>query len=327
MPLLLAAAVLVAASLCAYIFFQVRHERIPGAGDALHSGVTLTYQGEERRVRPYIHTLLLLGIDQFSEADTAEESGWNFSFAAPRNNTQADFIALLVFDLKARTVTPIQLNRDTMCNVPYLSLNGNVLGTQFEQLALAHNAGSGKEDSCRYVAAVVSDLLMGARVDHFLSLNMDAVPLVNDMVGGVTLTMDEDYISESANGLSLHKGDVVELKGADALSFLRMRRHDRVDANAARMGRHRLYLDAFAKQAKAASRQNPDLIADSFDELTPYMFTDLDLNSYSDHLYWLSYFDILPVQSPEGDYRMGQEWAEFYPDEASLWQLLKAAFT
>lgn len=327
LPILLAGAILVAAGFGLYIFLQVHNEHIPGAGDSAHGGVFLNYQGERCRLRPYIHTVLLMGIDHFAREDTAEEAGWMFSFDAPSNNTQADFLALLVFDLKARTVTPIQLNRDTMCNVPYLSLNGKVLGTRYEQLALSHNAGSGKEDSCRYVAGVVEELLMGAPVDHYLSLSMDAVPLVNDMVGGVTLTMEEDYISEDANGLSLRKGDVVFLRGEDALSFLRMRRHDRVDVNAARMGRHRLYLDAFARQAKAASRTNAQLISDSFDALRPYMFTDLDLNSYSDFLGWLSYFEILPVQTLDGVYHMGEQWAEFYPDPDTTWHLLKEVFT
>lgn len=323
----LAGAIAALLALGGYIFLSIRNEQIPGAGETAHGGITLEYAGEKQKIRPYIHTVLLLGTDNFAAQDAAQQAENALSFDAPFNSTQADFLALLVFDLKERTVTPLQLNRDSMCNVPQLSINGKVTGTVYQQLALAHNAGSGKEDSCKNVIRAVGDLLLGAPVDHYLSLSMDAVPLVNDMVGGVTLTMEEDYIAEDANGLSLRKGDVVSLRGEDALSFLRMRRHDRVDVNAARMGRHRLYLDAFARQAKAASRTNAQLISDSFDALRPYMFTDLDLNSYSDFLGWLSYFEILPVQTLDGVYHMGASWAEFYPDPDVTWHLLKEVFT
>lgn len=311
---------------CVYIVLLLRNERVIGAGGSEHAGITLEYNGEKKKIRPYIHTVLITGTDNFAEEDAAEEAKKTISFDAPYNDTQADFIAFMVFDLKARTVTPIQLNRDTMCDVPYLSINGKVMGTNFQQLALSHNQGSGKEDSCRNVIRAVQKLLFGAPVDHYMSLSMDAVPVINDLIGGVTVTMDDDYISDDSNTV-LRKGDTITLNGSDALNFVRMRRHDRVDVNEARMGRHRLYLDAFAIQARTASEEDPNLITDSFDKVAPYMVSDLDLGSYSDFLNRLSMFELKPVQQIQGVYHMGEQWAEFYPDEDCLWEIVKNLMT
>lgn len=324
-PILLGTVTVAVAVLVLSIFFQLRNESIPGAGDAAHGGVILSNGEDQCRMRPYLHTVLLTGTDTLSEVDPARDTDPLYPIAAPFNNTQVDFIMLLVFDLKARTVTPIQLNRDTMCDVPYLSLNGKVLGTRCQQLSLSHNAGSGGEDSCRYVAGVVSDLLMGVPVDHFLSLSMDGVPVINDLVGGVTVTMTEDYVAD--DGARLFKGEQIFLNGSDALRFVRTRRHDSVDDNVGRMGRHRMYLEAFARQARLATEKDPDLILRSFDQIAPYMFTDLDLNSYADLLNRLSAFELLPVRTPDGEYRMGEKWAEFYPDEEGTWALIKELFT
>ena len=317
---LIAVVVFVLLVLGTYIFLALRNENIPGAGETDHAGAPLSYNGEKRKVRPYIHTVLLIGTDNFVDTEQAEKP-----FEAPYNSTQADFLALLVFDLKSHTVTPLQLNRDTMCDVPYLSFNGKVMGTVYEQLALSHNSGSGKEDSCRNVIRAVRNLLLEAPIDHYLSVSMDAVPIINDMVGGVTLTMDADYSDE--NGLVLHCGDVITLKGDEALHFVRMRRHDRVDVNEARMSRHRLYLDAFAVQARAAAEADPDLITDSYSQIEDYMISDMDLYSYSDFLNRLSQFEVLPVQTLQGVYQMGDEWAEFYPDPDLTWEIVKQIFT
>ena len=143
---------------------------------------TLTYNGEEYTLREDIETLLVLGLDTY--ADTGLES-YN-------NDKQADFLLLLVMDTENGTCKGIHINRDTMTEMNVLGVSGDRIGTVTQQIALSHTFGNGREVSCRNTANAVSDLL-GVEVDHYLSVTMDAVPVYNDLVGGVTLELLDDF--------------------------------------------------------------------------------------------------------------------------------------
>lgn len=83
-------------------------------------------------------------------------------------------------DKENGTCQVLQLNRDTMTQIESYGVAGESAGTYEGQLALAHTYGSGGQDSCRYQAKAVSNLLYGVSVDHFCSVTMDAVAVIND---------------------------------------------------------------------------------------------------------------------------------------------------
>ena len=163
------------------------------------------YNGTAYAKREDLETVLLLGVDKF-EGETPE--GYV-------NNQQADFLLLLVMDKQHETCTPIQLNRDTMTEIQILGVTGEPAGTFTGQLALAHTYGSGEEDSCENTVLAVSNLLYGMEIDHYVSLTMDGVALLNDLVGGVTVEVLDDF---SGIDDSLVQGETVTLQGQQALT-------------------------------------------------------------------------------------------------------------
>ena len=56
----------------------------------------------------------------------------------------------------------------------------------------------------------VSNLLFGIEINHYLSFTMDAVALVNDLVGGVQVEVLDDLTFLDP---ALRKGETVTLKG------------------------------------------------------------------------------------------------------------------
>ena len=66
---------------------------------------------------------------------------------------------------------------------------------------------------------------------------MDAVPLLNDLVGGVTVKLEDDI---PQLGPAYRKGESVTLRGKEALRFVRYRDTSLLDDNLRRMGHHRL---------------------------------------------------------------------------------------
>ena len=299
---------------------EADREVIAEAGQSLHadhSSEYLTYQENNYPVIRRMSSVLLIGTDNY--VDDAKQN----KIEAFYNYNQSDFLVILVFDHDKKTVTPLQIDRDTMCSVPWLSVNGLVGGYVTEQIALSHTYGSGKKDSCENVIHAVRDLLYQAPVDHYLAFTMDAVPVVNDLVGGVTVTLEDDI---PALGKEFVKGASITLKGQTALRFVRTRDHSRLDSNITRMTHQRLYLTAFTEAARTAAVKNQDLATRAFKALDPFMTTNLTVNQISEIIDHLVNYEILPVISPEGELAMGERFAEFYPDEASVWNCVYSAF-
>ena len=127
------------------------------------------YNGGWYARRNDLETVLLMGLDKYAET---EESNY-------LNNEQSDFLMLLVINKETGACTPIQLNRDTMTKIQILGVRGDVAGTFTGQLALAHTYGSGERDSCLNTAEAVSNLLYGVDIDHYISITMDGVAILN----------------------------------------------------------------------------------------------------------------------------------------------------
>ena len=97
----------------------------------------LHYNGGLYRLNEKIETILVMGIDQFSDNTGTEAEGGSV------NHQQADFLLLLIFDTEKETCTPVQINRDTMCSIWLLDINGDPYAQKNGQISRAHAYGSG----------------------------------------------------------------------------------------------------------------------------------------------------------------------------------------
>lgn len=272
---------------------------------------TLSYHGQSYPLKRNTSSLLLIGTDNFV-GDGKQYEG------LPYNFNLADFLVVLVFDHSAKTVTPFQICRDTMCEVPVTSG-----GTRRMQITLAHTYGSGRADSCENVKKAVEDLLYGVPVDSYLSFTMDTVPYVNDLVGGVTITLEDDL---PALGPEYVKGASITLRGTSALRFVRYRDTDLLDDNLRRMSHHRLYLTAFTDAARATAAKDSEFVTRVFKAVEKFICTNLSMEQVSDMLNNLNEYEILPAVVPDGEYVMGKEFAEYIVDEMSLWDCVRMVF-
>lgn len=260
-----------------------------------------------------LETVLLLGVDKF-EGETPE--GYI-------NNQQADFLLLLVMDKQHETCTPIQLNRDTMTEIQILGVTGEPAGTFTGQLALAHTYGSGEEDSCENTVLAVENLLYGMEIDHYVSLTMDGVALLNDLVGGVTVEVLDDF---SGIDDSLVQGETVTLQGQQALTYVRSRGGLEDSSNLHRMERQRQYLSALQQQLKAAVQQEDGFTLDALLQLNEYMVSDCTVDQLSDLGDSLAAYQVSDILTTPGDAQEGEVFMEFTVDEAALQQLVMDVF-
>lgn len=270
----------------------------------------ISYEGRQYQYNDDISVLLILGIDDYGVTESKSY----------RNTSQADFLMLGIFNDADRTVTLLQLNRDTMTNVPVLDARGELYGLTREQLALAHTYGSGLEDSCENTAYAVSLLLYGLPIDNYLAVTMNAIPVLNDLVGGVTVTIEDNFAGVDD---TLRPGSTVTLTGAQAETFVRARSDMPDDpTNIARMRRQRVYMAALEKALRDAAAADSSFVLNAYAAMAGDLLTDCtidELNGYAEQLAGSTLSEIL---TPEGESVRGENLMEFYVDEAALQQLI-----
>jgi LCP family protein required for cell wall assembly len=274
---------------------------------------TITRDGIDYFPRQDITVVMVLGIDQSGPVESS-----NYY----RNNGSADSVMLLLFDEKNEECSVLYLNRDTMLDMSVLGVRGEYAGTTYGQLALAHTYGDGLDDSCENVKDTLQKFLHGVTIDYYVSMRMDAIPILNDAVGGVTVNVVDDF---SLVNPSITMGEVT-LQGDQAIDFVRTRKDVGDQMNLTRMQRQKEYVNEFLKALRAKEEENINFIADVYDEVSDYIVTDCSVNTLSSMLERFADYSIKEVVSLEGENVIGEEYFEFYVDEEKLDALIIRLF-
>ena len=263
--------------------------------------------------RQDITTVLVMGIDQYGPV--ADSETYN-------NRGASDMNMLLIFDEAAESCTVLHLNRDTMLEIPVLGIGGRQAGTYYGQLALSHTYGTGLADSCENTRQTISDFLYGIDIDYYIAMNMDAIAILNDAVGGVTVNVTEDF---SQVDPTITRGQV-HLMGNHAINYVRTRKDVGDQLNLSRIERHKEYLDGFVDAFRAKREADPEFMVKAYEDVSPYIVTDCSLNAITGMMDRYGEYAIGEVLSPEGENVAGEEYMEFYVDEEKLDALILRLF-
>jgi LCP family protein required for cell wall assembly len=227
-----------------------------------------------------------------------------------------------VFDETAKEYSVLQINRDTMLEMSVLGIRGEEAGTYYGQLALAHTYGSGLADSSVNVKNTLMRFIHGLTVDYYITMNMDAIPVVNDAVGGVTVTVVDDF---SEVNPSITKGEVT-LTGNQVLDFVRTRKNVGDQKNTTRVERQQEYMISFLKTLKEKAQGDAELAIKLYDEVSPYIVTDCSAETLSSMLNRYMDYTMTEVISPEGESRVVDGYYEFYVYEDKFEDLVIDVF-
>lgn len=269
---------------------------------------TITHNGIKYFPRQDINVILVMGINQSGPAHAEE----------PNHGNAADMVALVVFDEQAQTCNVLNLNRDTMMDMPALDTEGKNVGSMYAQLGYAHTYGTGMQDSCENTKMAVSNFLGGVNIDYYVSMNMDAIAVLNDAVGGVTVNITDDFSQVDA---SLPKGTVT-LMGDQARSFVQSRMNVGDQLNLSRIERQKQYMNnyvtAFKETVKSSDTQ---FVLETYNEVAPYLVSDLPVSTLTGMVERYIDYPLSSVISLEGENKLGEEYYEFYADEEILKEL------
>ncbi len=280
---------------------------------------TVTYQGKTYRRNSYMKAILCMGVDR--EGTMLDTTVHTFG-------GQADGIFLIAQDTARNNLKILMVPRDTMTEITMTDLSGNELGKEVQHLTLAYAYGDGREKSCELVAEAVSGLLGGLKIDHYVSANINVINILNDKVGGVTVTVPE------VTGLTEREpefvaGQTVTLHGDQAETFVRYRDINEIHSAIYRMERQQEYITQFFATVKRQSDVNSGIVTDLLDEVEDYMVTDMGKEEYlkvaMDALE-LNRLDDENFCTIPGEAIMSDRYDEFYPNEEELTPLILELF-
>lgn len=292
-------------------------ETISSEAVSLEDG-TLIWNGKHYRRNTYMKAVLCMGVDRSGTMEGYQTAG---------SGGQADGIFLVAQDTARGTVKLLMIPRDTMTNIILTDLSGNVLGKNIQHLTLAYAYGDGREKSCEYMREAVSELLIGLTIDHYMAADMDVINILNDAVGGVTVTVPTDGMEQKDPAFV--KGSTLTLKGEQAEAFVRYRDITRSHSALYRMDQQQEYLEGFFRAVKDSKGSDSQVISHLFELIEEHMVTDMAKDEYLDMALDALNTDGLTSEDIYTLPGMGVTTArydEFYPDQNALMPILLELF-
>lgn len=274
------------------------------------------YQGKTYAYNEDILTFLIMGIDKDSRAAEVAEG---------MNGGQADALFLTVLNPHTKEIRVLGINRNTMTDIDVYDDKGSYVKTVEGQIATQHGFGNGVEESCKYQVDAVTKLMYNLPVHGYAAVNMSAISDINDMVGGVDVTVLEDLTGVDK---SLVKGAQVHLEGKSAFWYVKYRDTGIFGSADLRLARQKQYLTGFIPAAKEAVKKDFSIVFTLYQTVLPMMTTDITLE---EAVYlatqMLDYqFDSGSFRMLEGKTVMGKDYEEFYIDEDALYRLILEVF-
>lgn len=255
-------------------------------------------------------TLLALGVDKQVAMDERH----------PETNSigQADAIFLISIDTGTKEVDIVAVPRDTIVTIEKYNHKLQYMGMEEAQICLQYAYADGMERSCELTRDRVEELFPDTTIDGYISINVQAIIEINDAVGGVEVTFEDEY---TAQHLGIPVGSTVNLQGETAMMYLRLRDKEVTGSAYTRMDRIKDYITAFIPQGLDAIKENPGLIADMYESLDQHMVTDVDVAKIMEIAFVLTDVDMenIHFHTLNGEIRLGEDgYEEFYPDEIQM---------
>ena len=225
---------------------------------------------------------------------------------------------LMVLNDETKTIKTLSISRDTIVNVDYYNKKGTYLFSNPLQINMQYAFGDSAKRSCYLTKKKVSELLHGRHIDGCASITIDGLPEVIDLIGGISLKLNEDYTYIDP---SWKKGADVHFSGDDAERFIRYRDTNEQGSNDDRMKRQEWFLGQLFD--KVDTNTLGGQIDDILDKADAYIESDID----ADTLQKLKTYKLDSERlTLPGEGAAGQLHDEFHVDDEALQQMLIELF-
>lgn len=275
------------------------------------------YNGKKYQYNNRVTTLLYAGLDSFDELKQTATYG---------DKARADSIMLIVLDEASKKMSVVAINRDTMTEVHRFSRNGGDLGTYVTHLGYAYANGDGGTASCENLKTAVSTLFNDLPIDGYMVSNQTSIVMINDLVGGVTVTVPNNDLATQYPELT--EGNIVTLDESNVRAYVQQRDTAVDFSNEGRIERQKSFVLSFMDEFGTLVKDNSMQVWDELEECSNWMQTDITKNRYLSLADAFSQTNLAPdsYYILEGEDQLGELHDEFYYDEDALQELIIKLF-
>ena len=276
---------------------------------------TVEYNEKKYTLNKNVISILVIGIDR----DNIKED------LGSGKNGQADVIFVATIDTKTKKAHIIPISRETMVDVDIYTKDGKFAGTKREQLCLAYAYGTTPEKCSENVLRSVKRILYGINISSYVTIEMDGVEKLTDLVGNIELNSLEDIKTKR---LTVNKGEKISLSGTKAIAYIQYREDD-LEANSRRMQRQKQFLSSLLNKTGNAVVNDFTMLTKFYNELSPYFSTNISfaqITYLAQNCLSLNIGDSLNYKTIDGTLVQGEMWVEFETDKDSVVQTVMDVF-
>lgn len=243
---------------------------VAAAGDSAEAqeGLYITYKDKKYQYNEDVINFLCLGIakDVPIEEKTAitglETGGEGF----------ADAVILISLNVKSGQIKIFAIPRDTIVPVKVVDSAGYFVRTENIQLTAQHAYGQTAAEGAELMVDAVSNLLYKVPIQRYCSINLAAIPILNDAIGGVDVQVLEDISGPTG---TYRAGETIHLEGEMARDYVQQRDTSIYGSSLKRLEREKQYMTNYFATAKEAVKKDMSLPLTLYQNLQPNMCTNI----------------------------------------------------
>ena len=231
----------------------------------------IVYDGKSYVYNDHLTNYLLLGVDTDGSIQEPREPG---------SAGQSDSVFLISYDRVKETTVGLAIPRDTITQIEKFTPGGESLGFYSDHLNLQYAYGDGKRKSCELTSAAVSRLLSGLPVGGYAAINLDSIPRLTQLLGGVEVTVPDDSLS--GKNPDFVKGNKVVLDETNTETFVRSRDRQIEQSAITRMNHQKVFLEAFASKLAQEQKKDASTVTTLFETMKTEMVTNMSNDQFVD---------------------------------------------
>lgn len=231
----------------------------------------LIYDGKKYVYNDHLTNYLLLGVDTSGSIKEKREPG---------KAGQSDFIFLISYDRLKKTAVGLSIPRETVTQIERFTPDGDSLGFSMDFLTLQYAYGDGVRRSCTLSVEAVSRLMEGIPIGGYAAINLESIPELAELVGGVEVTVPDDTLAD--RDPSFTRGSKVVLGASNTSLFIRSRDTSAELSTAERRERQKIFLSAFADKLAREQRKDASTISTILDRMKQEMITNMSNDVFAD---------------------------------------------
>jgi LCP family protein required for cell wall assembly len=228
----------------------------------------MTYNGKVYKYNEDTMNFVLMGIDRHGNLSSQED----FSDEGPG---QADAIFLVSLNTRDKKLSIIGIPRNSMVEIEVYNSQKQQTGTIYNQICLQYPYAGGGSLGLTKMKESVSDLLYQLPIHGACAINLDAIGVIVDKLGGIEVTIPEDLTKLDP---SYVKGSKLTLTKDNAWMYLKYRDTSVLGSPTSRLTRQKEFMKTAVNVAISKVKKNPAIVSDIYKSVVSYMNTDISVD-------------------------------------------------